>query len=112
MFKITEGVEFDTIAREWRCVWSPDDEKASLEAAQKLLTEYRDQVKGITGVKNVQRVVCGGCLHFKVIISLNADNFGDWEKAEFTPEKEFLTKLRDIKGINNVETQTFTLMDV
>ena len=31
---ITEGVEFDTIAREWRLKWSPDNEKSSLAAVQ------------------------------------------------------------------------------
>merc|ERR1711976_311191 len=92
MITITEGVEFNTIAREWRCKWSADNDKASLAAAQKVLNEYRDQVRGVNGVKNVQRVVCGGCLDFKVITSLDAAVFGDWEKAEFAPEKEFLAK--------------------
>eukprot|EP00420_Gonyaulax_spinifera_P021999 CAMPEP_0197891170 /NCGR_PEP_ID=MMETSP1439-20131203/27484_1 /TAXON_ID=66791 /ORGANISM="Gonyaulax spinifera, Strain CCMP409" /LENGTH=36 /DNA_ID= /DNA_START= /DNA_END= /DNA_ORIENTATION= len=36
MPSITPSVEFDTIAREWRCKWSGDDDKASLEAAQGL----------------------------------------------------------------------------
>lgn len=33
--KITEGVEFETIAREWRFKWSADNDKSSLAAAQK-----------------------------------------------------------------------------
>jgi hypothetical protein len=63
---IAEGVEFDTIAREWRCKWSADNDKASLVAAQKEINEVLAQVKGVDGVKSVQRVVCGGCLDFKV----------------------------------------------
>lgn len=66
MINIAEGVDFDTIAREWRCKWSPDDDKASLVAAQKALEEVLDEVKAVEGVKKVDRVVCGGCLDFKV----------------------------------------------
>jgi hypothetical protein len=58
----------------------------------------------------VQRVVCGGCLDFKVIVALTADNFGDWEGKKFAPEEDFLGKLKAIDGIEQVETQTFTLM--
>ena len=38
--KITDGVEFDTIAREWRLKWSADSDKASLAAVQKELVIY------------------------------------------------------------------------
>lgn len=72
MLKITEGVEFDTIAREWRCKWSPDDDKKSLQELQTALTEAVSEIKKLDGVK-VQRVVCGGCMDFKVIISMPAD---------------------------------------
>merc|ERR1712205_248206 len=65
---ITEGVEFDTVAREWRMKWSPDDDKASLAAAQKVLEKQLATVKAVKGVKSVQRVVCGGCMDFKVIV--------------------------------------------
>ena len=112
MIKIVDGVEFNTIAREWRCKWSADEDKASLAAVQKVLDEYKAQVKGVSGVKNVQRVVCGACLDFKVITSLDAGQFGNWENAEFAPEKDFLKKLGEIKGVSSVETQTVTLMDV
>lgn len=63
---IAEGVEFDTIAREWRCKWSNENDKASLVAAQKAIDEILAQVKAVDGVVSVQRVVCGGCLDFKV----------------------------------------------
>lgn len=66
MVTIVEGVEFDTIAREWRCKWSADEDKASLAEAQKALNSVLDSVKGIDGFKKVDRVVCGGCLDFKV----------------------------------------------
>jgi len=66
MITITEGVQFDTLAREWRCKWSPDADKASLAACQTALDSIVDDVKKVDGVKSVERIVCGGCLDFKV----------------------------------------------
>jgi hypothetical protein len=66
MATITDGVEFDTIAREWRCKWSGDNDKKSLAEAQKALSEVLSDVKAVDGFKKVDRVVCGGCLDFKV----------------------------------------------
>jgi hypothetical protein len=63
---IAQGVEFDTIAREWRCKWSADNDKASLVEAQKAIDSILAEVKALDGCKSVQRVVCGGCLDFKV----------------------------------------------
>ena len=54
MPEIAAGVSFDTVAREWRFKWSADDDKASLAAAQKLLTEHLATVKAVKGVKSVQ----------------------------------------------------------
>ena len=107
---ITEGVDFDTVAREWRCKWVGDNDNKSLQEAQKALNGILVEVKKIDGVKGVQRVVCGGCLDFKVIVSLPADKFGEWEAAKFAPEESFLAALKAIDGISMVETQTFTLM--
>ena len=112
MGTIAEGVEFDTIAREWRCKWSADNDKKSLVEAQKALMEVITDVNKVDGVKKTDRVVCGGCLDFKVITSLPADKFGDWEKAGFAPEATFLEKLKAIDGITQVETQTYTIMPV
>jgi hypothetical protein len=63
---MAQGVDFDTIAREWRCKWSADNDKASLVEAQKAIDAVLAEVKAIDGCKSVQRVVCGGCLDFKV----------------------------------------------
>ena len=49
-------------------------------------------------------------MDFKVITSLTSDQFGDWEKAEFKPEEDFLAKLKAIDGVTEVETQTYTIM--
>ena len=63
---ITEGVEFDTIAREWRLKWSPDNDKKSLANVQQSLNVFLPAIKKIDGVMSVQRIVCGGCLDYKV----------------------------------------------
>lgn len=110
MQSITTGVEFDTIAREWRCKWSPDNDKFALQEAQKALDGILEEVKKTDGVKSVQRVVCGGCLDFKVIVAVEAGKFGAWSDAQFSPEESFLASLKAIDGISQIETQTFTLM--
>jgi hypothetical protein len=110
MATITNGVEFDTIAREWRCKWSPDNDKKALQEAQKALETVLADIKKVDGVKGVQRVVCGGCMDFKVITSLPADKFGAWEEKGYAPEESFLAKLKEIDGISTIETQTYTNM--
>jgi len=109
---VTEGVEFDTVAREWRCKWSAENDKKSLQELQKVLDESKSDIKKIDGLKGVQRIVCGGCLDFKVIISLPESKFGDWGEAKYAPEESFLEKIKKIDGVTVVETQTYTLMSV
>lgn len=78
MGKISENVEFDTVAREWRLKWSPDNDKKALESVQLTLQLFKSAIKRVPGVKSVQRVVCGGCHDFKVIVALEADKFASW----------------------------------
>ncbi|CAE7167845.1 unnamed protein product [Symbiodinium pilosum] len=66
----------------------------------------------VAGLSSVQRVVCGGCLDFKVVVKLPAEKYGDWEKAGFAPEEAFLGKLKGIEGISTIETQTYTLEEI
>lgn len=75
---ITDNVQYNTVAREWRLKWSPDLEKRSLSSVQNVLSSIIPALKDIKGLKDIQRVVCGGCLDYKVIVSLNANNFGEW----------------------------------
>jgi len=112
MPEIVPTVKFENIAREWRCKWSADDDKASLTAAQTALDAVLADASDVKGCLSVQRIVCGGCLDFKVVNKLPAAAFGEWEKANFAPEAEFLAALKGIKGITNVETQTYTLEEV
>lgn len=112
MPEIVKGVSFDKIAREWRCKWSADADKASLAKSQEALDEVVGSLKKLPGVLSVQRVVCGGCLDFKVITQLDAESFGKWEGEKFAPEDDFLGKLKAIEGVTSVETQTYTLMSL
>mmetsp|Transcript_52174 Transcript_52174/g.163607 ORF Transcript_52174/g.163607 Transcript_52174/m.163607 type:complete len:110 (+) Transcript_52174:385-714(+) len=102
------NVKFSNLAREWRCKWSTDAEKAPPFAAQSKLEEALGQMKAIKGA-SVQRLVCGGCLDCKVVTKLPAPAFGTWEKERFAPEAAFFEGLEAIPGINAVETQTYTL---
>lgn len=94
MLQITTGVEFNTIAREWRLKWSPDNDKKSLASVQQTLDIFSSALKKIDGVKNVQRIVCGGCLDYKVIVALSADKIGSWEEKAFAPEADFLNAIK------------------
>mmetsp|Transcript_13805 Transcript_13805/g.19674 ORF Transcript_13805/g.19674 Transcript_13805/m.19674 type:complete len:113 (-) Transcript_13805:68-406(-) len=108
MPNITSNVSFNHCAREWRCKWAEDNEKKNLVGAQDALDKALTELKAIKGVKDVQRIVCGSCHDFKVITTLDGGSFGDWEKAEFAPEKTFLKALEDA-GCSTIETQTFTI---
>jgi len=105
-------VQFDNIAREWRCKFSTDDDNASLMKVQAQLDSVLADLSSVEGVSSIQRVVCGGCHDFKVITKLPMKNFEAWEKAKFEPEASFLDAIRAIPGISAVETQTFTLEEV
>ena len=87
MLEITKGVQFDTIAREWRLKWSADSDKKSLQSVQQTLSLFEKELSTIKGVKSVQRIVCGGCLDYKVIVAVAASDFGDWEGKKFQPEE-------------------------
>jgi hypothetical protein len=62
------------------------------------------------GFKHVQRIVCTACLDFKIIVALDAAKFEAWSGAEFAPEAAFLAAAREIPGVSQVETQTYTIM--
>lgn len=66
MLSVTEGVQFDTIAREWRAKWSADDDKKSLQEAQKALEGILEEVKKIDGFKSVRVVGYGLLLQYRV----------------------------------------------
>mmetsp|Transcript_21359 Transcript_21359/g.19430 ORF Transcript_21359/g.19430 Transcript_21359/m.19430 type:complete len:145 (+) Transcript_21359:64-498(+) len=112
MATITTGVEFTSKAREWRLKWSADDEKKSLASVQQTLSIFQKEIKSIKGVTNVQRLICGGCLDYKVIITLPNEAFDEWEAGGFTPESEFLAAVKAVAGVTAIETQTFAYQSI
>mmetsp|Transcript_151320 Transcript_151320/g.263772 ORF Transcript_151320/g.263772 Transcript_151320/m.263772 type:complete len:181 (-) Transcript_151320:146-688(-) len=102
---------FGNVKREWRCKWEDDGTgKASSPALVEiadLVDEFLPKIKELEGVV-INRNVCGGCLDFKLGITVPLDTFGPWETAGHPPEAEFLEKLGKIKGVTGVETQTMT----
>jgi hypothetical protein len=104
-------MSFNNVAREWRCKWEDDGggkaSSAALVEIADLVDEYLPQLKKLEGAE-VNRMVCGGCLDFKLSINVPLDTFGPWEEAGHPPEAEFLEKLKKIEGVSQVETQTMT----
>jgi len=109
MPKITDNVAFDVIAREWRMKWTEDEEKLSLTQIQEVVDSLNSDISKIEGLETLQRVVCGGCHDYKLIVSVRAKHFEKWEKASFAPEATFLEAVKKIAGVSQVETQTYTL---
>jgi hypothetical protein len=78
--------------------------------AQALLDEVLVDAPAMGGIVNIQRIVSGGSFDFKVIILMSSDAFEVWELKKFEPELTFLQKLSMIKGISQIQAQTYTLM--
>jgi len=110
MVTITEGVEFNVVAREWRCKWSADNDKESLVALQTIAALVKPQLEALDGVQSVTRIVCGGCLDFKIIVALDHEKYGAWGDATHIPEESVLKQMESIPGVTNIETQTYTWM--
>jgi hypothetical protein len=108
--EITSNVSFTVIAREIRCKWSTDNDKASLSAAQAVLEEALPALKA--DGRTVKRVVCGGCQDFKIITSGPAEAHEAFSAAGHGGEDAIIAKLNAIEGINTVETQTYTFTDM
>ena len=79
MPSVCPGVDFENVAREWRCKYAPENDKKALQEAQKIFETYISTLKGLNGFVSLQRVVCGGCFDFKVITVINITNAKLWE---------------------------------
>mmetsp|Transcript_46380 Transcript_46380/g.46841 ORF Transcript_46380/g.46841 Transcript_46380/m.46841 type:complete len:147 (-) Transcript_46380:291-731(-) len=107
------AMSFDRVCREWRCKYTGDKtDSASLEAAAKALEEVLPALKAVSPGVKVNRLVCGGCLDFKIMTTVPLDDFGPWEEKGFAPEEDFLAKLKAIDGLSQIETQTITNMEI
>eukprot|EP00933_Yihiella_yeosuensis_P015551 TRINITY_DN13517_c0_g3_i1.p1 TRINITY_DN13517_c0_g3~~TRINITY_DN13517_c0_g3_i1.p1 ORF type:complete len:159 (-),score=19.72 TRINITY_DN13517_c0_g3_i1:167-643(-) len=110
---LCKEIHCNTMAREWRCKWSEEDQKASLTACQQTLEEVAlPGLRDIAGVQSVQRIVCGENKDFKVIVKLALDAFEEWSGVSFHPEQQVLEQLSNITGVTKIECQTYTLEPV
>jgi hypothetical protein len=104
-------MSFDRVCREWRCKYTGDKtDSKSLEAIAAVVDEYIGQIKSASADITVNRLVCGACLDFKLMMTVPLSDFGPWEAKGFAPESEFLRKIAAIPGVSQVETQTITNM--
>merc|ERR1712046_123043 len=99
------GVVFDQVAKEVRGKWA---DQTALKAAQALMTEHLPAIKAADGIVKVHRMVCGGCLDFKVIAVCAVDKHGAWEAAGYPEMMALKEALGKIEGITQVEDQTIT----
>ncbi|EEC47126.1 predicted protein [Phaeodactylum tricornutum CCAP 1055/1] len=107
------AMSFDRVCREWRCKFEGDkSDSESLEAISKVVDEYLPEIKKVSNDATVNRLVCGGCLDFKLMTTVPLEDFGPWEEKEFAPEADFLAKLKKIEGVTMIETQTITNMEI
>mmetsp|Transcript_5048 Transcript_5048/g.6524 ORF Transcript_5048/g.6524 Transcript_5048/m.6524 type:complete len:149 (-) Transcript_5048:98-544(-) len=105
------SMSFNRVCREWRCKFEGNkSDSESLEAIAKTVDEFLPQIKSISEGITVNRLVCGGCLDFKLMMTVPLADFGAWEEGGHAPESEFLEKIKAIEGVSQVETQTITNM--
>merc|ERR1711953_450178 len=106
------GVKFNTVAKEWRCKWSEDDDKQSLQGLQGILEANLDAIKAVPGVVDVRRIVCGECKDFKIVVAIKLSSMEAWKVLEspWAPEKAVMDAMGAVKGVTNVEQQLYSLM--
>mmetsp|Transcript_1175 Transcript_1175/g.1656 ORF Transcript_1175/g.1656 Transcript_1175/m.1656 type:complete len:147 (-) Transcript_1175:132-572(-) len=107
------AMSFNRVCREWRCKYDGDKATSeSLEAVAKVVDDLLPEIKKASPDATVNRLVCGGCLDFKLMTTVPLDDFGPWEENGHPPEAEFLERIKAIPGISQVETQTITNMEI
>lgn len=75
------AMSFNRVCREWRCKYEGDKATSeSLEAISKVVDEYLPELKKLSDGVKVNRLVCGGCLDFKLMTTVPLEDFGPWEE--------------------------------
>mmetsp|Transcript_28746 Transcript_28746/g.52380 ORF Transcript_28746/g.52380 Transcript_28746/m.52380 type:complete len:163 (+) Transcript_28746:60-548(+) len=130
--ELAPNVEYDVMAREWRCTWSSADAMDSLKECQQVLDKHADKLGLIAGCwtrsanrstdlfsgkmdphrQGIQRIVSADTREFKIITKLPIEQFKAWEDKGFEPEAQFLADLRSIPGVANIDTETYTIAHI
>lgn len=108
--KIAEGVEYDTMAREWIAKYSLDGDKSSLVACQLALESVVEDLNEVDGLKSIQRIINEQDFEFRVIASVDAAKFKEWKDEDFFPEDMFFEMLGVIDGIYDAKARTSTIL--
>jgi hypothetical protein len=102
------GILYDTIAREWRCKVATRDD---LGVAQEAWQPFAQSVAQIPGCVRVQRLCCGHCLDFRIVVTMDAAAYGSWKDLDHYPEANVLGALRASPGCSDVRSQLLSIMD-
>lgn len=74
------AMSFNRVCREWRCKYEGDKGTSeSLEAIAKVVDEMLPEIKKISPDITVNRLVCGACLDFKLMMTVPLEDFGPWD---------------------------------
>ncbi|MGK3738521.1 MAG: hypothetical protein ACI8RD_003461 [Bacillariaceae sp.] len=75
------SMSFNRVCREWRCKYDGDKSTSeSLEAISKVLDECLPEISKASKDITINRLVCGGCLDFKLMMTVPLEDFGAWEE--------------------------------
>jgi hypothetical protein len=75
------AMSFNRVCREWRCKYEGDKATSkSLEEIAKAVDELLPEIKKASKDITVNRLVCGSCLDFKLMMTVPLDDFGPWEE--------------------------------
>jgi hypothetical protein len=75
------AMSFNRVCREWRCKYEGDKATSqSLEEIAKVVDEFLPEIKKASNDITVNRLVCGSCLDFKLMMTVPLEDFGPWEE--------------------------------
>jgi hypothetical protein len=75
------AMSFNRVCREWRCKYEGDKATSkSLEAIANAVDEFLPEIKKASKDITVNRLVCGSCLDFKLMMTVPLEDFGPWEE--------------------------------
>lgn len=76
------AMSFNRVCREIRCKYTGDKGTSeSLEAIAGVVDELLPEIKKASKDITVNRLVCGSCLDFKLMMTVPLEDFGPWEEA-------------------------------
>ena len=76
------AMSFNRVCREIRCKYTGDKGTSeTLEAIAGVVDELLPEIKKASKDIKVNRLVCGSCLDFKLMMTVPLEDFGPWEEA-------------------------------